>query len=333
MSKLFRVCTFSKLFRVCCRTWGKRDIKGVGSESQLVASSMKAKMEYNVREGTTRELPIGGRWRDQMPGLHRRRLARRLSAEFAAEKSYDQTVPAIPDETLEHEKEGCENGSTPKRKIFSQLQPVAIEGGHHKKRQENVMHWFFPECKKVKAGIKQDLKKVRRRLESEKDTYTHYRAFAWSNTQVMTDLQVTIGQLELDVDEFPDMVLKMMCTDMVAVFHHGGALANLRKIGPRGIYEGLISNYVNRWKSILFRRAVFEFVLEEEEQARWPGLILGGNNDRVWLVSRRDELFGEQTTEETAKFIVEMLFPAKYIEPMVESEATNAARALAACLL
>lgn len=309
---------------------------------ESVASSMHrgedlyTNMEYSVSRGTTRKLPIGGRLRDRMAGLHRRKLARRLSAEFATENSHDQTVPAIPAETLEHE-----NGSTPKRKVFRELQPVALEDEHHKKG--NVMNWFFPECKKVKSGIKQDLKKVRRRLESERGAYTEYRMCAWSNTQIMADIPIKIAQLESDLQEFPDMVLKVMCNDMVDVFTQGSALANLRKAGPRGIYKGLISNYVNRWKSILFRRAVFEFVLEEQEQARWPGLISGGNNDRVWLVSRRDDLFCEETTEETAEFIVEMLFPAKYIGPSVtvcgngigevESEATNAVDALSGCLL
>lgn len=272
-------------------------------------------MAYNLESGATRRLSRFQRLRAKLPSVGRKPLARRLYPEFGMEGRCVPTVTPIS------AKEGLGSleaiqGSPENRKIFTELQLVPVDIGHAtKKEKESVSDWFFHECMKVNAGIEKDKKKIEKRLESEKSAYHDFIEGDWPNKTMLTHLEFTIGRLECDVKEFPDMVIRTMCNDMLNVLNRGSALSLLRHAGPKAIYDGLIANYVNRWKTILYQRAVYEFLFEIDEEGRWDELLLGVKHIRAWLVSRCNYLFDEPTDEETAEFIVEMLFPAKDIKP------------------
>lgn len=310
-------------------------------------------MEYSLsKRGSTRQSSAFGRLRDKLS--RRRRVARRLSPEFAAENSHvlnEQEQEEMEEgECTTDEGEGeCTTddskfASTPRRKVFTQLQPVPFPSENERdiKTQEvSLCDWFFGECINVRKGIEKDMNKIKNRLQSEKNAYLEYRKGSWSNKRMLADLEFSIAKLECDVLQFPETVVRSMSLDMLTILNKRSALSMLRQAGPKIVYEWLLTSYVRRWKAMLCKRAVYEFLLESGEGERWYGLNLGIKHVRAWLVSKFEVLFngGEPADLGTAVFIVEMIFPAKDIEPSCYSDSIrpetkeNPGRALAWCFI
>ena len=204
---------------------------------------------------------------------------------------------------------------TPNRKVLGLMQPIAIELEHQHEKQENpIMPWFFGESSNVRVGIEKDRKKLLSRLKSEKAAYKDYISWtAGRRGKLIADMELRIATLESEVEEFPQMVVQTMCQDVANMISRGrgGALGLMKDAGTCRVYGDLMASYVNRWKTILYRRGVFEYLVQTGEESRWGGLIFGMQFSRAWLASNFEDMMGQGVLDkETTVFIVEILFPA-----------------------
>ena len=185
--------------------------------------------------------------------------------------------------------------------------------------------WIFDACAKVRDGIAADVKKLSNAVQSERSEFCFYKATCYSQKR-FREFEDKIFCMEFDLWHFPTEVIKEMCLDMTAVIDKsdGSALKFLRAKGTHGIDEDLMTKFMRNWKTSLYRRGVWEYLMLHGEEHRWEALLLGNELERMWLAEKFNDVTGEEMVEiDRADFIVEMLFPWKAVTSMISSPADD----------
>lgn len=213
------------------------------------------------------------------------------------------------------------------RELFSPKRPPhdrrerSVDGGKRLRRvlfkdsetEESLWWWYLSTCDRVKVGIQRDLIRLENTLRSKKDEYEVMRKW-FSSQKRFSEMKEQICYLESQKTSFPLTVILTMSKDIDFAIKSRGALPLLRTVGTKDVANELSTDYIRRWKTLLFRRAVYEYLLEINEKARWNDLKSRNKHAREWLVSRFEGLIGETgTTEDDVEFIVSMLFPKRKI--------------------
>jgi hypothetical protein len=175
--------------------------------------------------------------------------------------------------------------------------------------------WFFKTCAHIERGIQADMIRTTKDIEREKREYKVYADLA-SSQKRFSEFEEKIARMESDLRLFPMQVISTMCMDMAALIDKGdhGALKLMRAAGVRGVSGDLMTKYLKRWKRTLYKRAVWEYLVQRDEETRWPSLLLGMSHARMWLSQRMRYVIGDSRIKmDMADFIVEVLFPKKRI--------------------
>jgi hypothetical protein len=190
----------------------------------------------------------------------------------------------------------------------------AKEGHHVADVEDTQVSWFFETCAHVKRGIQSDLNKLGKAIQCAKHEYEDYIQLANSEKRFHA-FQERIAGMESDRELFPTEVVKTMSADMLALIEKGehGALKLMRATGAKGVHDDLIANYMKRWKTALYRRAVQQYLVESQQELRWLSLKQCTETARIWLMAELEHVIREEPVEhDVADFIVCMLFPLKY---------------------
>ena len=198
-------------------------------------------------------------------------------------------------------------GAKKKAKKYAILKTVE----HDEDQQQNV-RWFFEKYADVRRAIDADIAKTKRSLERVRKEYDVYQNLAYSQKRFL-EFQETIARLEADT-RFPIEVFKTMCVDMTDMIDFGGeygALHLLRSAGTIRVHQELMTTYLVRWKTVLYRRAVLQYLVQNDLEEKWHDLLLGVTPVRFWLSRRLGDVVREskKVDEDIADFIVALLFP------------------------
>jgi hypothetical protein len=175
------------------------------------------------------------------------------------------------------------------------------------------VHWIHDVHAKVMAGILTDTVKLQENIALTREQYAYYVSILYSQKR-FPDFEATIDSMTSTLWQFPQDVIKTMCMDTIALIDNGdlGALKILRSTDTRGIRECVTNRYMRKWKVDLYRRAVWEYLVTQNEERRWPSLELGNTTTKDWLSDRFSDLVHESPIDpETTDFIVDILFPKK----------------------
>jgi hypothetical protein len=175
------------------------------------------------------------------------------------------------------------------------------------------VHWIQKAHEKVLGGILKDTAKLENDIVQRRGKFEYYENISPSREKHPV-FEANISSMESTLWQFPKDVINAMCMDTMTLIDNGdiGALKILRATGTKDVRDWITDTYKRRWKRALYRRAVWEYLVREKEERRWPPLKLGEDSARNWLSDRFSDLIQKRPIDPaTADFIVVVLFPKR----------------------